>query len=71
METRHSHGAVTMGRLDAGPRFLTTCMPAGGRTWCYVTGTERTVFTMRRFLEADRIAAMHSAVVDFDACLAN
>ncbi len=71
VETRHPNGAVTMERLEAGPMFLATCMPEGGRIWCYVTETGRTVFTMRRFLEADRMAAMHSAVVDFDACLAN
>jgi hypothetical protein len=71
IETRHPNGAVTMDRVAEGERFIVTCMPEGGRVWCYVTETGRTVFTMRRFLEADRLERKHSEMVDFDACLAD
>lgn len=71
IETRHPNGAVTMGEVRAGETFIANCAPEGSRIWCYVTETERTVFTTRRFLEADRLAQGHSAVVDFDVCLTN
>lgn len=71
LETRHPNGAVTMGQAAPGDRFIATCAAEGGRVWCYITETERTVFTVRRFLEADRFQQGHSKPLDFEACLAD
>src|SRR5262245_46289626 len=72
IETRYPNGAVTMDRVDAGKVFFTAlCSPEGARLWCYMTEVEHTVFTMRRFIEADRMEYGHSRPVDFDVCLAN
>jgi hypothetical protein len=71
IETRHPNGAVTMDRVKEGDTFIVHCAPEGSRVWCYVTEIERTVFTTRRFLEADRLEWGHSQIVDFNTCLAN
>jgi hypothetical protein len=71
LEIRHPNGAVTMGRVNEGERFIAYCAPEGSRIWCTITETERTVFTVRRFLEADRLEWGHSQVIAFDACLSD
>ena len=71
LKTRHPNGAVTMGRVTEGEKFIAYCAPEGSRIWCTITETERTVFTVRRFLEADRLEWGHSQVIDFDACLSD
>jgi hypothetical protein len=72
IQTFHPNGAVSMGRADPGETFIViNCMPEGTQVWCQIQETERTVFTVRRFLEAGRLDGRHSKVVDFAECLAS
>jgi hypothetical protein len=71
IETRHPNGAVSMEKVKEGEKFIVIqCSPEGAQVWCYVMDLARTAFTVRRFLETDRLDPMHSTVVAFDACLA-
>lgn len=70
IETIHPNGAVSVNTADEGEKFIViTCAPEGTRVWCAIQETERTVFTVRRFLEADRLEMAHSEVIDFSQCL--
>jgi hypothetical protein len=71
IETVHPNGAVSVAPLAEGATFIVIgCAPEGTRVWCSIQETERTAFTVRRFLEADRAGWGHSRRVDFAACLA-
>jgi hypothetical protein len=71
IQTRHPNGAVSMDKVNAGEKFIVIqCSPENTQVWCYVMDLGRTAFTVRRFLEADRLDQVHSTVVAFDACLA-
>ena len=71
IETIHPNGAVSTGRVDEGERFIVIgCRTEGTQVWCSIQETARPVFTLRRFLDADRLDAGISEAVDFDECLA-
>jgi hypothetical protein len=70
IETVHPNGAVSMGTAGEGERFIViNCAPEGTRVWCAIQETGHTVFTLRRFLEADRLETAHSRIVEFSECL--
>ena len=73
VETMHPNGAVTMSRVKEGEKFIViNCLPEeANRVWCYIQDLSRTVFSVSRFIETDRLESVHSKVIDFDACLAN
>ena len=72
IETRYPNGAVSVGRVEEGETFvIINCTPEGRQVWCNIQETGRPVFTVRRFLEADRLDRLHSEVVDFSRCLAS
>jgi hypothetical protein len=71
IETIHPNGAVSVAPLAEGETFIVIgCAPEGTRVWCSIQETGHTVFTVRRFLEADRAGWGHSRRVDFAECLA-
>jgi hypothetical protein len=70
IETIHPNGAVSMGTAGEGEMFIViNCAPEGTRVWCAVQETGHTVFTLRRFLETDRLETAHSRIVDFSHCI--
>ena len=71
IETRHPNSAISLNTVKEGEKFIViNCYPESTQVWCYVMDLGRTAFTVRRYLEADRLEPMHSTIVEFDACLA-
>jgi hypothetical protein len=69
VQTIHPHGAVAMSQVNSGERYLVVgCAPEGPLVWCAILETERPAFTVRRFLQADRMAGPRSRVADLSEC---
>ena len=70
IETLHPNGAVSTGTVNEGTIFfVVACAPEGTLVWCTVQETRRPVFTIRRYLETDRLDAVHSEEIDFSRCV--
>jgi hypothetical protein len=70
IETVHPNGAISMGTASEGEKLIViNCAPEGTRIWCAIQETGHTVFTVRRFLEGDRLDPARSRIVNFSECL--